>query len=455
MLFSVGAVLAAAVAVFAVASGGSTIMFILFGGLAALAVIVLGLSKPHFAPFIIVAAAVYDKRIYFNYEQLQLSLLVVVLALTAPAFFASWARSKTLPKFLAVGSLLFCLGLVVACLASPNGAAAIIGTTRWLLVMNMILGTVVMIRSRPWLPRRLAWWLVSGAAVSSVLAMAQRSGLYVLVGPPYAKGVFNSTFEYYSNYANFVAMAAVVGVGLYLHIHRSRGRGRFPLGILIGICVYGTVASLSRGALIAMGAGFAVIVLRQVTKPGRFLASLTGIAALAGLVWLVISEEFKDDLIGRFIVSPRGDLVRRQMQQGGLEILGDTPLGIGFNNFKDFVSSGSVYGQQALSHTHNTYIQTGLDSGWAGLVGFLILVGGSAIAGLRSKGSMVRLGATAALIGCLGQVTQDYFFFEPASMVLFGVVLALAVASTDASAIPEPTAGVASKTVTAPKAARG
>ncbi len=429
VLWLLGAVLAASAAAAAVAFGGTPMMLILCASLVAVVISACALRWPTLAPCIVVVAAVYDRHIYFNYEVFQLSSLVLVLLLVAPAFFRAWVvEASRLPKFLSVGAVALVLGFILSTFSSPDSSLAIVGTVRWILVINMILGTAAMVARDRRLAGRLAWCLVMGGAIAATFAIAQRLGIYILIGPPYAEGVYNSTFGYYSNYANYVAMASVVGVGLVLHLQRSAGKWKFVAVVATAMSAYGAVSSLSRGAILCMGVGIGLVLVRQVSRPGRFIAASAGIGLAGGVVWLFTSEEFKEGLISRFLVAPGGDVVRRQMQSGGLGLLDETPLGIGFNNFQAFVASGRISADKALAHAHNSYIQMGLDSGWIGLIGFVVITMGACLAGLKGGDVALRLGSAAALAGCLIQISQDFFFFEPASMALFGVVLALSAA---------------------------
>ncbi len=410
--------------------GGSKAPYIVFGGLIAIFAIAAMMKRPYLAPFLVIVAAVYDRHIYYGLDSLELTTLLIVLALTAPVFAAAAIRRGGLSAYVVVGSLLLAIGLVAAALGAQDGTEATLGTVRWLLVLNMIVGTAAMCGARPNLTRQLTWWMVTGGAVAAIFGILQRSGKYFLVGPPYADGVYNSTFGYYTNFANFMALASVLGLGLLLELRRTHRRGGFWALAMTVLCAISVVQSLSRGALICMLIGIAVIMFRQVTRPGRFLGILATLGGLGGIIWLVIPEADQTALINRFIVQPGGDVVREQMQAGGMQLATEHPLGIGFNNFQAYVSTGIVDASKALAHSHNTFLQMALDAGWIGFAGFVILTVGACFAAIRAKHNALRLGAGAALIGFLGQVTQDFFFFEAASLTLFGLVLAMSAAKT-------------------------
>jgi O-antigen ligase len=131
----------------------------------------------------------------------------------------------------------------------------------------------------------------------------------------------------------------------------------------------------------------------------------------------------------------------RQLQDAGFELLTRSPVGIGFDNFSALIASGAIRANQALVHAHNTFIQVGLDGGWLGLTGFLILTVGAVWVAFRSKGSTAQVSFGAALAGFLVQVTQDYFFFEPASLIFFGLLIAGALTKASAARFPDYSVG--------------
>ncbi|UKA60770.1 O-antigen ligase family protein [Arthrobacter sp. FW306-2-2C-D06B] len=409
------------------AMNGLNGLTVVIGIMAFLIVLVIGLTRPKMTPYIIVFFTVFDRDLHLS-GPVQLTSLTIVLFLLAPGFLRVIMTGKAVPRFARVGIWMLIFGLIVASLASAQPDLAWAGLVRWVPALIMIMGVGSLCITEEGMSRRVANALVYGGAVCGAFGILQRSGRYWLVGPPYAPDVTDSTFGYYTNFANFEALAAVVGVSLI--ISGLRLRRRLPLLITAStlLCVYMVATSYSRGAVGLVAVGLLVILLKELARPFRFFV-VVGLLSLMG--WLVVQlapAELLAELIGKFTSSQNGDIVRSQLQAGGLQMLAKSPLGIGFNNFSALISSGDIYSTLALAHSHNTFVQMGLDAGWLGGAGFLILVVGAFWRAFRSKGGVVAVGFGAALAGFLVQVSQDYFFFEEASLVAFGLLVAGSVA---------------------------
>lgn len=413
------------------------------GAFGAIVILAVGLLRPKLAPYIVVAFAIFDRDLHLS-PTLELSTLTVVLLLLAPGFLKTIAEAKVIPQFALVGAGMITLGLVAASLGAEHPELSWPGLLRWIPVLIMVGGVASLCATQPAVQQNVGIALVVGGGVSGLLGLLQRGGHYWLVGPPYVAEVTDSTFGYYTNFANFEALAAVVGVGVI--IDRIRAKRRPPL-LLTGcslLCLYMVATLYSRGAVVLLGAGLLVIVVRHVKRPARFISAVAGLA-LAGYIVVQLAPEYSNEIVAKFTMSQNGDIVRNQLQAGGFNVLLSTPLGIGFDNFSSLVASGDVYSTKALAHAHNTFIQMGLDAGWVGGTGFLVLVAGCFWRGFRSEGSNVSLAFCAALAGYLVQVAQDYFFFEEGSLALFGLLLAgslgmrqKASEKCDAKAIPRP-----------------
>lgn len=393
------------------------------GSVALIAVLLLGFKYTHLAPYLVVAAAIFDREIRVS-ETFQVTTLTVLLLVLAPGFMRAAVRSHALPRFAVVGTWLLALGFLFAAIVAARPELAWQGLLRWLPALAMVLGVAAMCATHKGMPRRLGWAILAGGAVSGLFGILQRSGVYAIVGPPYVANVTDSTFGYYSNFANFQALASVVGLGLILASVKTRRRLPLPVSAATALCLYMVVTSFSRGAFVLVGAGLLVLLAREVARPGRFIAICAGIGALGWIILQVTPTYYVDEIVAKFSSSQGGDAVRAQLQTGGLDLLAQRPLGIGFNNFSSVVTSGEVYSTQALAHSHSTFIQMGLDAGWLGLVGFVVLVVGAAWVGFRGQGGTMAVAYSAALIGFLIQVSQDYFFFEQASLVMFGLLIA-------------------------------
>jgi hypothetical protein len=266
-----------------VARGGISGFLLVFGTIVGISVFLLALNRPQVAPFLIIAMATIDKDVQFAGIQLTTSTLGLILF--APIFLRASVTSRLLPRYARVGSGMLVVGLLIACFTAADTSAAIPGTVRWVLVLNMVLGVAAMCATDTNLPRRLALGVVAAGAVAGVFGILQRQGQYFVVGAPYATDVLDSTFAYYSNFANFEALATVLGVGLVVSTFRGP-RGRWLL-LVVGtlLCGYGVSLSLSRGAVILVAVGLLVLMLKQAAKPAPFIGAAVAIAVVGWIVW--------------------------------------------------------------------------------------------------------------------------------------------------------------------------
>lgn len=393
------------------------------GFFGAFCILAIGLKRPQWTPYIMVAFAIFDRDLRLS-QDVQITSLMVVLLLLAPGFIKVMLAANVLPRFALIGAGMLILGLMLASMASALPELAWSGMLRWIPALIMIGGVATLCSEVPGLPRRMGIAILGGGTVSGVFGLLQSGGHYWLVGPPYVEGVRDSTFGYYTNFANCEALAAVIGIGLIIGGIQQRRKLPLVVAACTLLCLYMVETSYSRGAVILVGAGLGVILLRLIGRPSRFVLAVLGLALAAWLVTVLAPAEYVNEIIAKFTNSQNGDIVRNQLQAGGFEVLKQSPLGIGFNNFSALVASGDVYSTLALAHSHNTFIQMGLDAGWLGGAGFLVLVIGASLRSFRAKGNTMVVAFGAALGGYLVQVSQDYFFFEEASLVLFCLLIA-------------------------------
>jgi len=123
------------------------------------------------------------------------------------------------------------------------------------------------------------------------------------------------------------------------------------------------------------------------------------------------------------------DRTRFGLQKAGEQALAKYPFGIGYNNFAVYLRghTRSVNIRRTFFHAGNTPVQVGLDAGWLGLAGFLILWGwpiGLVIARGSGGFSTVRASACAAALGgFMAQGLFDYLFYEIAFLAFFTVLV--------------------------------
>ena len=126
------------------------------------------------------------------------------------------------------------------------------------------------------------------------------------------------------------------------------------------------------------------------------------------------------------------------MQKAGEQALQEYPLGLGYNNAHFYLQDHvhSIYVKQAFTHAQETFVQIGLDAGWLGLAGFLLLLVwpvGLVLKYGTGGSSAVRASVfAAALGGFMAQGLYDYLFYEIAFIVfvlamVWGTIHALSI----------------------------
>lgn len=407
---------------YAASLAGANGFALLFGGLLMIGVFITGFRRPAITPYFIITFVVFDRDLHLS-SSTPVSTLTILLLFLMPGFLSVIIKNKVLPRFAWLGGGILSVGLAVASMIASEPGLAWWGVLKWIPVLVMVGAVATLCATEPALTSRLATAVVIGGGVAGVFGMLQRNGHYWLVGPPYASDVTDSTFGYYTNFANFEAVAGVLGVGIVygrLRIHR---RPSVVVAAATLLCLFMVVTSYSRGAVVLVCTGLFIVLIREFRRPRNFVPALAVTAIIGWLVFELVPADYLTEIFAKFTHSQGGDVVRSQLQAGGFDLLRLNPLGIGFNNFSAYVASGDVYSTLALAHAHNTFIQMGLDAGWLGAAGFLILALGSFWISFRSVHRPVQLALGAALAGYLVQVSQDYFFFEQASLVLFGLLI--------------------------------
>lgn len=406
--------------------GDTTRLLKVFAGLTILGLAIASLRRPGLALGAVLVAACFQQTMTLLGVPTGSSELSLMLF--APAFVATWRRA-TVPKAVIFSASLILLGAVIAALFAPDPSIAVWGAARWALVLNGVVAGICYLRVAGQRGlQSLGIMLSALGGIVAVLGWLQMHGHPTFVGPPYISDRPDSSFGYYTNYATFVAIATVVSLGMLIHCWQRR---RWPLTLLL-LCslaasIVGVATSLSRGAIVvAVGGTLAFLAIRA-RRPSRLLATAVTAGVVSYVAYSLTPPALIQQIRERFETSQGGDVYRFQLQAAGRELLAAHPAGIGFGNFRGFVASGAVRAEQAQAHAHNLYIQSGLDNGWLGMVGFVALcaiaVLRGALAGWRSDGTALQGVFAAALAGFCAQALYDYFFFETGSLIVFAALL--------------------------------
>lgn len=218
-------------------------------------------------------------------------------------------------------------------------------------------------------------------------------------------------------------------------------RHRTRLGtaaVLAGaVCI---VLTLSRGALATMAVGLTLVYLvsiRRTVSRRKLWVAVAG----AGAVLIVGMKSF-DTILRRFEYAPdASELAREQFNAAAGLMLDDHPLGVGLNMFSHaldhagYAAQVGITGYSTSSVVHNIYWLTLAETGYLGLVAYLVLLAvplALAVWGVRRAGPDVRgdvlLGCAVGLASLYAQGLLEWAGRQTVLMYMFGMVAALTVA---------------------------
>lgn len=349
-----------------------------------------------------------------------------VLIFSAAAVLMWRIRTRDVPGWAALGSFALVIGSLLTVIGAHNQGSALWGAVRWLGVLILFAAAFSVFRDRPDANRRLIDIITGSAVVVVGFAFLQRAGVYTIVGPPYVSGLIDSTFGYYTVYGGFVGMAAVLATGEALQAFAEKDRRRgLVYGVALTIILLGVAISLSRGALLVVGAGWAVLLVLNFRRASLLARGIALIVVFVVAGYLATPAHTRTDFLNRFS-QPLGaqaeDQQRFALQATGRHALAHHPLGLGYGNFSYYLNGHPAFGvTTSFFHSHQLPTQIGLDAGWLGLAGFLILLGGALFSAVRAAGNSGIRNTTfaAALCGLLTQGLFDYLFYEISMLALW------------------------------------
>ena len=382
--------------------------------------------RPDIGFVVLLALSPFELPFYgTNSNEVMLVLLALVLA---------WRiRVKAIPWWTSVGGIAVVIGGFIAAIGAHNRGLALEGCLDWLCAIVLLFVALSVLRDRRNASRRMVDIFVGSAVIVVIFGFLQKAGIYAIVGEPFDTGVPNSFFSYYTIYAGYIAMAATLATAeilIALEAHRVARVCAF--GGAVVFMLVGLVASTSRGGIVALGAGWLLLVVLNIRRTSVLsrLVAVIAVFAVAGVI--VTPHSTLLTLEHRFAQSNGAlgeDKTRFAVQKAGEEALAKHPFGLGYGNFPYYVSSYVRDSNIHLPffHAQETSVQVGLDTGWLGLVGFLLLIGCSILLVLKhGKGgsSAVRAsGFAAALVGFMAQGLYDYVLWDISFLIFFVAML--------------------------------
>ena len=407
---------------------------------AGVAVVVAAL-RPDRGLVILIALIPFEFGFYgTNSDQVLLYALTLVMA---------WRiRASAVPTWVGAGGLALVLGSFVASIGAHDHSLALEGAVNWLAAVLALFVALSVLRRRREASRRMIDIFTGAAAIVVVFAFLQKAGVYAIVGAPLEGGAPSSFFAYYTVYAGYVAMAATLATGEILIALERRQAGRASVyGLALVFLLTGVAVSTSRGGLVALGAGWLMLLTLNLRR-GPVLARAVAILAIFLAAGYIATPASTIATIEHRIALSNGtlggDRERFALQSAGARALSEFPFGLGYGNFSFYLSADvhSADIHKAFFHAHETPVQIGLDAGWLGLAGFLTLFAMPIVLVFARRGrglDTVRASAFAASLGGLmAQGLYDYLFYDLAFLVFFVAMVWGAVHSLDLDAHPAP-----------------
>jgi hypothetical protein len=366
--------------------------------------------------------------------------LIVALALVLV-----WRiRGSVVPAWVSVGGLALVLGSFASAVGAHDQTLALWGGIRWLAGLLVLFVAIDIFRDRRDASRRMVDIFTASALVVVFFAFTQRVGIQVIVGAPFISDKPQSFFSYYTNYAGYVAIAAVLATGEVLIAVRDLNWARAArYGAALIFILSGLVIAGSRGGLLALAAGWLLLLVFNARRGSVVVQAMVILAVFVGGAYIVTPHSAITGLNQRFstrLGSQVEDKQRFAVQKAGERGLREFPFGLGYGNAPFYLRNHthSVYVKQAFSHAQETFVQIGLDAGWLGLAGFLLLFlspMGLVLKHGEGGSSAVRASAFAAAIGAfLAQGLYDYLFYDVSFII---IVLAMVWGTIHALSIDE------------------
>ena len=394
-------------------------------GLAAIAlvVVVVAAMRPRLALGVVLALLPFEFHVFgVGTDEALIFGVAIVLA---------WRiEARRIPVWVAVGGTALVAGSFLTLLNAPDRASALWGTLRWVGVLILLAEAFTLLHDQPDGGRRLVDIVICSAVVVVFFGMLQNAGIYVIVGAPYQTGNIQSFLSYYTNYGGYVAMVTILAIGeLVVAWDSPRSLRAVSYAAAVVFLLLGVAISSSRGALLSLAVGCLILLALTARRTSILLRALALLAVVGAAAYVATPSQTRDRIVSRFSAPP-GSQVEDQQRFGienlGLQALERNPLGIGYNNFRFYAATHPTSKVNLVfAHSQNLPLQMGLDAGWLGLAGFLLLFVGSLAAAIRAGpwGGVRNIACAAALAGFMAQGLFDYLFYDISLVALFAALV--------------------------------
>jgi hypothetical protein len=350
--------------------------------------------------------------------------------LIAMALVLAWRiRASVVPAWLSFGVIALVLGSFAAAVGAQEQTSAYWGGIRWLAGGIVLFAAIDVFRKRGDASRRMVDLFTCSAVIVVALAFVQKAGIQFIVGASYTGNRPSSVFSYYTNYAGYAAMAATLATGeALIALDQRRMTRALVYGAALAFIIAGIVISDSRGGLLALAVGWLLLLFLNLRRGSIVVQAIVILVVFAGAAYIATPRSAVTAIEQR-LATPLGsqgdDKARFAVQKAGETGLREFPFGLGFDNERFYLRDHvhSVYVTSTFFHAQETLVEIGLDAGWLGLTGFVMLVVapiGLVLSSSRRGASTIRASTFAAAIGgFIAQGLYDYLFYEIAFVIFF------------------------------------
>jgi O-antigen ligase len=375
---------------------------------AALSVVGIALLRTDLAILLVVASAPVELAVTTTIGGLSLTKIAGALCFASFALYALRSHQK-IHFDRSHGLVLVILGAAMLSSLQAREVGEALATTSRYASFAAFFIVVTQFARDPRVQWRIAWVLtVSSAVVAGVALNAYLRG-EVLVATPLLD----------TNPNDF---AFILGTTLpfALWLLRARPLLRVPVVVMIGLISAGILLSLSRGAMLGIGAGIVFLLLTDRRRTRIVLVG--GAIALTAMVVVIRVDpaKFERALFRKEVVAGHNVTTRLEAWNAAANLAADHPLlGIGPGNFRFYYyeATGNPPGTEILAVVHDAYLDVAAELGFVAALAFLLYLGLSltrlteairAGAGPPEFAQAVRLSLVIAIVAALF-ISEQYF----------------------------------------------
>jgi hypothetical protein len=346
-------------------------------------------------------------------------------------------RRRQVPRGLLAPMSLMVAGALIASLAGPFPGDSLLRTL-WGVALPVLAALFLAMTLESGRDIRLVVIaLAAGIAAESVIALAQAAGKAPAIFPMWEKTRAVGLFLHPNILGNFLAAGLLILIGVATMAWRRSPLTAAVLVPVVLIGLGGLVVTESRGAVIGLVAGLAVLLTTMFVR--RQAVPILTLLAFIALTFAVavprIPEAERAQFAKRFdaLTQPGSEAGRERIYGEANYVLREYPLtGVGPLTFGQIGSQrAAVPGIECcLTHSHSLALETVLSLGPLGTLGLIWLAVGSWIRlqrVARRRGDPVTagwaIGVTSALAALVVAGTFDFVYWQPEMLVLLLLLL--------------------------------